>query len=280
MRKLVHAGSSFKADVAVADGMQLPYASQRFDAVLSIAVLHHITTPGRRIHMLKELLRILRPGGRALVTVWATDQEDMKKLAKWQPINRPGLHAQGNGPPHDPQGKGLPHDPQGTATDASVHTDGIVDTSCKILDAPYAEADHSSKAASLQPLAAACDEGRDTQPGSAYVLSESNKQEASPSAASSNDYFVPWHLPFHRAEAAMQVLKANQQADQQADPAAAGSIRIDNKKNSVVFSRYYHVYEQFELDKLVEKVPGAIVLDSFYDKDNWCVVMGKMAVSD
>ena len=78
----------------------------------------------------------------------------------------------------------------------------------------------------------------------------------------------------------MQVLKAKQQADQQAESAAAGSIRIDNKKNSVVFSRYYHVYEQFELDKLVEKVPGAKVLDSFYDKDNWCVVMGKMAVSN
>ena len=269
MRKVVPAGSSFKADVAVADGMQLPYASQRFDAVLSIAVLHHITTPGRRIHMLKELLRILRPGGRALVTVWATDQEDKKKIAKWQPIDRPGLHAQGNC---------LPHDSQGTTTDASVHADGN-DVRAG-LDMPHSEADQSSEAAPLQPLATACDAGRDAQAESASVLSESRQEEASHSTASSNDYFVPWHLPFHRAEAAMQVLKANQQADQQADPAAAGSIRIDNKKNSVVFSRYYHVYEQFELDRLVEKVPGAKVLDSFYDKDNWCVVMGKGAVND
>lgn len=269
MRKLVPAGSSFKADVAVADGMQLPYASHRFDAVLSIAVLHHITTPGRRIHMLKELLRILRPGGRALVTVWATDQEDKKKIAKWQPIDRPGVHAQGDG---------LPDDSQGTTTDASVHADGN-DVRAG-LDMPHSEADQSSEAAPLQPLATACDAGRDAQAESASVLSESRQEEASHSTASSNDYFVPWHLPFHRAEAAMQVLKAKQQTDQQADSAAAGSIRIDNKKNSVVFSRYYHVYEQFELDRLVEKVPGAKVLDSFYDKDNWCVVMGKIAVNN
>ncbi|KAL0038021.1 hypothetical protein WJX79_009793 [Trebouxia sp. C0005] len=56
------------------------------------------------------------------------------------------------------------------------------------------------------------------------------------------------------------------------------AVADDNKKNSVVFSRYYHVYEQFELDNLVQQVPGAEVLESFYDKDNWCVVMGKVAV--
>lgn len=130
--------------------------------------------------------------------------------------------------------------------------------------------------ASGRQSAADVDGSRNAESGSAQqesVESLSNSQSAAPS----NDYFVPWHLPFHRAEAAMQVLKASGQDAQKAAPAAAGSIRIDNKKNSIVFSRYYHVYEQFELDKLAEQVPGAEVLESFYDKDNWCVVMGKVA---
>jgi len=256
----VIAGSFFKADVAVADGMQLPYASQRFDAVLSIAVLHHITTPARRIHMLKELLRILRPAGKALVTVWATDQEDMKKLAKWQPIDRPGLHA---------EDATTGHQSEGSAVSAAVITSGASSPSDQAYEAGVFK----------QQSAAEVDGSRDAQSGSAHQASvalPSSGQDQS--AAPSNDYFVPWHLPFHRAEAAMQVLKASGQDAQKADPAAAGSIRIDNKKNSVVFSRYYHVYEQFELDKLVEQVPGAEVLESFYDKDNWCVVMGKVAV--
>ncbi len=264
------AGSSFKADVAVADGMQLPYASQRFDAVLSIAVLHHITTPARRIHMLQELLRILRPAGKALVTVWATDQEDMKKLARWQPIDRPGSHAQDAKTGHQSEGSGT--------SAAVIASDAGSVSGADRLSAGTDEADEAG-ASGRQSAAEGDGSSRDAQSGSAQQASvavPSSSQDQS--AAPSNDYFVPWHLPFHRAEAAMQVLKATGHDAQKADPAAAGSIRIDNKKNSVVFSRYYHVYEQFELDKLVEQVPGAEVLESFYDKDNWCVVMGKVAV--
>ena len=54
--------------------------------MLCIAVLHHISTVERRIAMLAELARTLRCGGRALVTVWAFEQEQPSKLAKWEPI--------------------------------------------------------------------------------------------------------------------------------------------------------------------------------------------------
>ena len=255
----VCAGSSFKADIAVADGMCLPYASNRFDAVLSIAVLHHITTPSRRIHMLTELLRVLRPGGKALVTVWATHQEDMRKLAKWQPIDRPG----GSNQSHHPD---LPHDHDSGTSDCKPAVDYVrsglggrcIEDQVESLSLEPAGSDGAGVATAQQHLVP-------EQCGGA----ESGR--SSQGEGISNDYFVPWHLPFHRAEAALQVLKAEQEHEN----TAAGSIRIDNKKNAVVFSRYYHVYEQFELDQLVRSVPEAEVLDSFYDKDNWCVVMGK-----
>lgn len=250
----VCAGSSFKADVAVGDGMCLPYASNRFDAVLSIAVLHHITTPSRRIHMLTELLRILRPGGKALVTVWATHQEDMKKLAKWQPIDRPGKSQQSQ-PPYSTHGGTAGRKTALGETSSTLHSmEGQLDR----LGLEPAAGNEAS--ATVPQQHAGYEQSEGTDPGR-FRQSE----------GASNDYFVPWHLPFHRAEAALQVLKA----EQEHNSAAAGSVRIDNKKNAVVFSRYYHVYEQFELDQLVQSVPGAEVLDSFYDKDNWCVVMGK-----
>ena len=255
------AGSAFKADVAVADGMRLPYASSRFDAALSIAVLHHVTTPARRIHMLTELLRILRPGGSALITVWATNQEDMKKLAKWQPIDRPGS-AQQSHP------AGLTHGP--TVSTCLLDNDKAA---TETLESPLSTDAHTqdeSDKLSLEATSSCCAAPHQQFVHKCSLAAESGK--SSQTDKLNNDYFVPWHLPFHRAEAAMQVLKAGQVHD--AVP-AAGSIRIDNAKQSVVFSRYYHVYEQFELDQLVELVPGAEVLDSFYDKDNWCVVMGK-----
>lgn len=61
-------------EVAVADNMALPYRSGLFDAVISIAVLHHFSTAARRLRALTELARLLRPGGKLLVQAWALEQ--------------------------------------------------------------------------------------------------------------------------------------------------------------------------------------------------------------
>ena len=58
------------------------------DAVISIAVLHHISSKERRMQLLTEMARIMKPGAKGLVTVWASQQEDQKKLAKWQPLSQ------------------------------------------------------------------------------------------------------------------------------------------------------------------------------------------------
>lgn len=151
------------ADVAVADALALPLRPGSMDAALCIAVLHHMSSPARRRELLAALRGTLVPGGRALVTAWATSQP-AGKLAKWRPL--PGGEA--------------------------------------------------------------------------------------------NDYLVPWHVPLHRVEAARA--------------AAAPSAEVDARKSTVKLERYYHLFEQRELEDLVASVPGATLLDSFFDKDNWCVV--------
>ncbi|KAL4540055.1 hypothetical protein Ndes2437B_g01611 [Nannochloris sp. 'desiccata'] len=75
-----------RADVVVADGLKLPYRESSCDAVLCIAVVHHMASVKRRISFLEGLLKILVLGGKAIVTVWATEQENMKKVAKWEPL--------------------------------------------------------------------------------------------------------------------------------------------------------------------------------------------------
>lgn len=176
------------ADVALADAMALPYREGSCDGVLSIAVLHHITTIERRIQFLHELLKALRCGGRALVTVWATEQENMDKVAKWERIGH------------------------------KSHLKGTKDI-----------------------------EGS---------VEEENEAE-------SHDYLVPWHLPLHRADAA-------------AAATASATSNIDPLKNALVFRRYYHLFSPGELEALVERIPGAKVVDSFYDRDNWCVIYEKV----
>jgi SAM-dependent methyltransferase len=51
----------------VASATALPFESDRFDVVVTVAVLHHIADPGAVHRSLGEMARVLRPGGRLIV---------------------------------------------------------------------------------------------------------------------------------------------------------------------------------------------------------------------
>ncbi|XP_075972362.1 tRNA (carboxymethyluridine(34)-5-O)-methyltransferase alkbh8 [Anticarsia gemmatalis] len=50
------------------------------DLVLCIAVIHHFSTQARRLEAVSSIHRLLRSGGRALITVWAKDQTESNYL--------------------------------------------------------------------------------------------------------------------------------------------------------------------------------------------------------
>lgn len=93
----------------VGDALCTPFRSGSFDAAISVAVLHHMATPERRLEgikvrrqlgfcferphsdavLLQELLRIVRPGGSILIYVWALEQTGKRfdaadNLVPWQ----------------------------------------------------------------------------------------------------------------------------------------------------------------------------------------------------
>ena len=61
-------------EVAIADCLNLPYRTNSFDAAISIAVVHHMSSQSRRLQAVRELARVVREGGRMLVYVWAMEQ--------------------------------------------------------------------------------------------------------------------------------------------------------------------------------------------------------------
>ncbi len=164
--------------MAVADALHLPYRDGCADAAVCIAVLHHMSTDARRLQLLREVRRVLRHGGRALVTVWALEQEDPGLLDKWTPL-------------HD----ALPQGPNTPSTQ----------TTCR-------------------------------------------------------DYFVPWHVPMHRADAPAALAVGRET-----------HTRVDGRKHAVVLQRYYHLFGKGELGALVERVGGLQVVHELYDKSNWGV---------
>jgi hypothetical protein len=120
----------------------------------------------------------------------------------------------------------------------------------------------------------------------ALMVSEAGQPGA---AVEGPDYFVPWHLPFHRAGGLAAQAQAQQQAgtccsvdrsrsskvaDASKGPAA---VAVDESKGAVVLQRFYHLFEEGELEGLVAQVPGLEVSQVFYDRSNWCVEFAKGA---
>jgi alkylated DNA repair protein alkB family protein 8 len=78
--KLVELCSSkYGYDVAIADAVYLPLRSSQFDAVICIAVLHHISSYERRLKLLKELVRICKSGGKIMVVAWSFEQGEKER---------------------------------------------------------------------------------------------------------------------------------------------------------------------------------------------------------
>lgn len=83
----------------VLDNLTLPFRDESLDAVVSIAVVHHLATTERRICALRELARALRIGGRLIISVWAMEQthrkfESQDVLVPWhrpQRLSTPSL---------------------------------------------------------------------------------------------------------------------------------------------------------------------------------------------
>jgi len=55
------------------DGTHLPITADVADVALCVAVLHHLPSTEARAALLAELDRVLAPGGRALLSVWAIE---------------------------------------------------------------------------------------------------------------------------------------------------------------------------------------------------------------
>ncbi|KAK4936642.1 tRNA methyltransferase, has a role in tRNA modification [Elasticomyces elasticus] len=69
----------------VADGLALPHPRAVFDFAISIAVVHHLSTPARRIEAVRSILETLHQSsstgeaGSALIYVWALEQKDSRR---------------------------------------------------------------------------------------------------------------------------------------------------------------------------------------------------------
>ncbi|KAH6821805.1 S-adenosyl-L-methionine-dependent methyltransferases superfamily protein [Perilla frutescens var. hirtella] len=230
-------------EVLVADAVNLPYRTGYGDAAISIAVLHHLSSESRRKKAVEELVRIVKTGGLVLITVWAREQEDNSLVNKWTPLTQKYLEEEWIGP----------GSPRTRSPTSSIALESIPETEETVSGEQLKHSSSADERSNEIKLPNSSNEP--------FPLYSTNKK----SSLCQQEYFVPWHLPYHRAE----VSGASSNA------VANGFARKDDKKGAVVYDRYYHVFSEGELERVVSDVEGAIIVDRFYDKSNWCIILEK-----
>uniref|UniRef100_A0A8C7FXR6 tRNA (carboxymethyluridine(34)-5-O)-methyltransferase n=1 Tax=Oncorhynchus kisutch TaxID=8019 RepID=A0A8C7FXR6_ONCKI len=153
----------------VSDALNVPLRSDTCDACISIAVIHHLSTQKRRQAVVEELARLLRPGGRALIYVWAVEQEYNKQKSKYLKETR----QQG------PTGDNTAQDLSGIATDAH--------NTAQDLSAIATDAHNTAQ--DLSGIATDCTKVHRETESPAKLSVHTNR-----TAFNSQDLLVPWHL--------------------------------------------------------------------------------------
>ncbi|VDL60670.1 unnamed protein product [Hymenolepis diminuta] len=161
-------------DAVAVNILALPYRPESLDYFICIAVLHHLSTPERRLEGLISIAELLKIGGLGLIQVWAKDQ-----CWKAQPVGY---------------------------VKKEVYEENILDTSVV-------------PGGSVLPV---------QKPRTPFVAS---------------DVLLPW-----------------------------GSVR--NKGEMVV--RFYHLFEEGELEKLISLVPSLKLIECLYERGNWSAIVQKI----
>lgn len=164
---------------------------------------------------MEEMVRILQPGGKALIYVWAKDQQRHNTQSSYLKQDRKNRKKDCDGE--------LKHVPQHSDANKSRNT---------ILNQV------SSQFPSL-PI-------------------HTNRTQFQ-----HQDLLVPWKLkPGVKTEL---------------DHKTEGALCLENSSQEVpTFYRYYHVFEEGELELLCSCVKYSKVVQSYYDQGNWCIVLERV----
>ncbi|XP_031716374.1 alkylated DNA repair protein alkB homolog 8 [Anarrhichthys ocellatus] len=301
---LVHICAERGFQAFVSDALSVPLRTASCDACISIAVIHHFSTQERRLASVRELVRLLKPGGRALIYVWAFEQEYNKQRSKYLK-DQNKEHPENHSATENTQTTGGSQEPHGTSsvhtsrhlednyrpvenidvTDGklSVHTNRTAFNTQDLL-VPW-HLKEGKKRAEEEPRDGGKKDKRKEKSQktsgntcSAYGSSSIAKLDCNPGpspgflsdmcSGSGPDTSDATHSPDSKPGASGDTTQTSSSA-----------LKSESESSPVpVFHRYYHVFQQGELEQLCGQEAGVKVQSSYHDQGNWCVILVKDAL--
>ena len=235
--QLLTRAKSHTSHLFLADATNIQMRDNTCDAVLSIAVIHHLCSEERRVKALREMARVLVPGGRMLVYVWAMEQE--RRRFEAQDVLVP-WHMQRA---FSESGKGL-------GNGSGKRKKKRREKKTKIVR-------NKKKSGEVLQEVELCELFEPVNSDS------DNKQE--------NEVIDE---AVHNQEPPLKLGDLPTEIEKRESNEIAGD---KVRQEFDTYMRYYHVFREKELKELVEKhVSNVTVVDSYYDHDNWCIAAVKV----
>ncbi|KAL5011567.1 hypothetical protein ScPMuIL_010118 [Solemya velum] len=251
--------------VFTGDVLAIPLRSGVFDVCMCIAVIHHLSTQSRRQKALSEILRVLRSGGKAVIYVWAFEQELHKIKSKYLKEIK---HDENN----DVESPVMVHDQQATNDQA-------------VCETPKFECKNDKSAQELSTL---CDSDKlssvlqsDVPDNKDSIIS---KLEANKISDNDNSFTEPrtnFETDDHNDKLSIHV---NRTKFKQQDMLVPWKLK-NNKKDTELMKtdnsnttcfRYYHMFRQGDLEKLCDSCSQCKIIENYYDQGNWAVILEKI----
>lgn len=274
-----HDGRIAGADVAVADGLQLPFREASVDFVICIAVIHHMSTRERRVEAIKRLLWCIRRkdpltdahsplddakkrGGQVLVYVWALEQSSSRRgwdkdseqdlLVPWVMKAPQQKKTKSVQPPKSRKNK------QGSSSATAGHQEEDAAATCGINGSGGEGGEHM-QGRRQQSRGSHGEEGRATTAADADADLITAAATSEPSRKQSTG---------DNAEKTSggETSSVGQQQQQ-----GQGQGQVKDKDQT--FHRFYHLYKEGELEEDIVAAGGQ-VLQSGYERDNWWAIAG------
>lgn len=87
------------------------------------------------------------------------------------------------------------------------------------------------------------------------------------------DLFVAWH---YNPKSETKKLKNRKNSNNLEANDSNNISALNEQKSSNVYLRFYHVFENNELESLFNSISNTRIVESFYEQGNWCVVFEKI----
>lgn len=244
-------------------------------------------------------MRLLKPGGRALIYVWAFEQEYNKLRSKYlkdQTKEHPENHGLTNSASeHSREARGKSSIHTSRHLEDKHRTVGSIqelskETDCKLSVHTNRTAFNTQdllvpwhlkegKRQGKEELGESVKKDKRKTSGnssSAYSLSSKDKPDCNPDPSSgldpdmasgpNQDTGDSTHSPYSKPQLSADTTSTSTSA-----------LQSESEGSSLpVFHRYYHVFQQGELEQLCGQVTGVTVQSSYHDQGNWCVILEKM----